>query len=470
MHVQKRLSPVASVIVLALAACSSSGDPAPAPPGLPTPPSEQAPAHAPVLCEPPTSGPTNHTGDVESNEVWTAAASPHIVTSEVGVRGGAKLVIEPCAEVRLAAGAHLLVAFPGTPNSGSLVAEGTAERPIRFAGQDGARWASVVVHAPGTARLAHVTLEGGGGGDFEEASTLVASGDGADGADPVLFVDHVTIDGSLGAGAWLNRGASFIEGSRDLVIRGSGSDAEPWPLEIEEHALGSIPTGSYRGNKKDAILIDPRGGAVAGSGLLDDATLRARDVSYQIGRDKDDRLRIGGRADGKPVTLTVEAGVEMRFVEGSGIDVQTHTSDKPSTAALRILGEPDKPVVLTSDSRAPAPGAWRGVWFGGVPSAQNRIEHARIEYAGGYCSCILNTCSAIAEHEAAVIFTAQPPSAFITNTTFRASAGHGVTEGFDGSFVDFRPTNTFEEVTGCAQTRPRNVDTTCPSPKPACDG
>ncbi|MCA9590153.1 MAG: hypothetical protein KC657_32840, partial [Myxococcales bacterium] len=165
----------------------------------------------------------------------------------------------------------------------------------RFVGLDGARWASILVHTPGTARLAHVTLEGGGGGDFEEASTLSGWGDGEDGSDPVVYVDHVTISGSLGTGAWMHRGGAFIEGSRDLTIRGSGNDDAPWPMEIEEHGVSSIPTGSYVGNKKDAILLDPKGGSAAGSGLLEDAVIHARGVPYQVGREKDSRLRIGGR-------------------------------------------------------------------------------------------------------------------------------------------------------------------------------
>jgi hypothetical protein len=110
-----------------------------------------------------------------------------------------------------------------------------------------------------------------------------------------------------------------------------------------------------------------------------------------------------------------------------------------------------------------------GVRFGGIPDASDRMDHVRIAYAGGDCGCILNTCSAIVEHEGAVIFTAQPPSAFITNTTFAFSASHGITQGFDGAFVDLRPTNTFESVSGCALTRPRNVNTSCPNPKPACE-
>ena len=54
-------------------------------------------------------------------------------------------------------------------------------------------------------------------------------------------------------------------------------------------------------------------------------------------------------------------------------------------------------------------------------------------------------------------------------TIFKDIAGHGVTQGFDGAMVDFKSTNTFVSVTGCQQTRPRNVDTTCPDPLPACD-
>ncbi len=441
-------------------------------PGSTTPPAPTTtpPNEPPVEpgCEVPKNGPTVHKGDVTGEEVWTADASPHLVDATVSVRNGAKLTIEPCAEVRLAAGASIQVAYPITPNTGALIAEGTAKRPIRFVGKDGARWGSVAIHAPGTARLAHATFDNGGGADFQHGATLVAYGDGVDGADPLLFVDNVTIAKSLGTGAWLQRGATFVEGSRELFIRESGSTDEPYPLEIEEHAMGAVPSGSYTGNAKDEILIDPRGGQVAGSGLLDDATLRDRGVPYHVGRSLGHSLLIGGRTDKKLVTLTIEAGVEMRFERGAALKVQHFTNLEPSTAALRALGTAAKPIVFRSAEPAPAAGDWRGIWFGGVPGATNQIDHVRIEHAGYDCGCILSTCSAIAEHEGAVIFTAQPPSAFITNTVFASVAGHGITQGFDGSFVDFRPTNEFG-VTGCAQTRPRESDTTCPAPKPACD-
>ncbi len=444
----------------------SSGLPAPgsSTPGTPgeTPPDEPS-------CPTTTTGPTVHEGDIEGDEVWTAETGPHVVEHTVNVRNGAKLTIAPCTEVRVKKGQYLQVAYPSTPNTGTLVAEGTAKRPIKIVGDAGERWSSLAVHGPGTARLAHVTLQNGGGGDFQHHATIAAYGGSGEGSEPIIKADHVTIDGSLGVGVWLTRGASFTPDSRDLVIKGSGDETDPHPINMEEHAFDTLPTGSYTGNKKDEILIDPAGGGSAGSGLLADATVHDRGVPYHIGDSTGDSLRIGGRTDKKLVTMTIEAGVVMKFSPGAALKVQHFTTSEPSTAALRALGTAAKPIVFTSDKATPAPGDWMGVWYGGVPDPSNKLDHVKIEYAGGDCGCVLLTCSMIDQHEGAVIFTAQPPSPFITNTTFANIAGHGVTEGFDGAFVDFRPTNNFQGVTGCEQTRPRSVDTSCPSPRPACD-
>lgn len=462
-----RVLSLAATLPLVVLACDDGGGGSGAPGGPATPGGPGAPAEP--ACPSSTTGPTVHSGDLQGDEVWTAEAGPHIVERTVTVRSGRTLRIAPCAEVRVKAGQAIQVAYPITPNSGTFVAEGTATRPIRIVGEDGARWASLAVHAPGTARLAHVTLEGGGGGDFQQGATLAAYGDAEDGADPLLSVDHVTITGSLGAGAWLSRGATFTPGSEALTVTRSGSPTNPYPLEIEEHAFDTLPTGSYTGNAKDEIFVDPAGGRTSGSGLLADATVHDRGVPYHVGRSRGDSLLIGGRTDKKLVTMTIEPGVVMKFMPGAALKVQHATNLAPSTAALRAIGTPDKPIVFTSASETPAPGDWVGLWYGGVPDATNRLDHVRIANAGGDCGCVLLTCSAITQHEGAVIFTAQPPSAFITNTTFANIAGHAVTEGFDGSLVDFKPTNTFDGVAGCQQTRPRESATTCPSPRPACD-
>lgn len=416
-------------------------------------------------CVAPSGAGTIHKGSIDADEVWTAAGSPHIVENDVSIRSGAKLTIEPCAEVQVAKGKHIQVAYPGTPNKGSLVAEGTAKRPISIKGKGGERWASLYVYAPGTARLAHVTLENGGGGDFEDGTSLNVLGDSEDGADALLYVDHVTIEGSLGTGALLQRGATFVAGSKDLAISGAGS----YPITLSEHTLDALPTGSYTGNAKDEILVDPEGGRTAGTGFLADATIHDRGVPYHVGRSTGDGLRIGGRTDKKLVTVTIEPGVVMKFGPGGALKVQHFTNEEASTAALRAIGTPAKPIVFTSWKDAPAPGDWMGVWYGGIPQATNAIENVRIEYAGGDCGCVLLTCSAISEHEGAIIFTQPPPSAFVKNTKFVSIANHAITEGYQGAFIDFRPTNEFVGVAGCEQTRPRPDGQACQSPLPACD-
>lgn len=429
------------------------------------------PDAAPPSCPKPTAGPTRHEYDVAEDEVWSADASPHVVDYDVRVRDGHTLTIEPCAEVLLKKGTHIQVAFPGTPNvGGTLIAEGTADRPIRFAGSDGESWASLYVHAPGTARLSYVTFEGGGGGDFEDGSTIDVLGDDELPAKPLLYVDHVTIKGSKGAGVWLQRRATFIAGSKDLSITGSGNDEHPFPLQIEEHAIDALPTGSYTGNRIDEILLRTSGTGVAGSGLTVDATLHERGVPYRMGKSKLDDFIVGPPGEGPPTTLTIEAGVVMRFEKETALRVQTFTSEEPANATIRALGTAARPIVFTSAAAAPAPGDWRGLWFGGVPMDGNALDHVRIEYAGFDCRCSLATCSDISEHDGAIVLTGRPAGAFVTNSSFKAIAGHAVTQGFTGEFVDFRPTNTFDAVSGCVQTLPRPRSGSCSTPLPACDG
>jgi hypothetical protein len=104
-----------------------------APPGC-TSPSQ------PSTCAAPTGGPTMHGGTLNHDEVWTAAGSPHLVTSSVVVAGplSPTLTIEPCAEVRIAAQSALQIGQTG--NAATLVAVGTETEPIRFVRKDATAW------------------------------------------------------------------------------------------------------------------------------------------------------------------------------------------------------------------------------------------------------------------------------------------------------------------------------------------
>jgi len=427
-----------------------------------TDPREVGATPAPLEECPVPTGPTMHRGDVKGNEVWTAAGSPHIVEWDVNVRDGATLTLEPCAEVQIKKDKGIRVAFPMTPNRGTLIAEGTQKKPIKIVGFEGQRWGQLFVHAPGKARLAHLTLEGGGGNGSPSGASLVYFGDGLLPSKKDVLVDHVTIKGSLGAGAKLDRGAAFDAASTQLVITGSGG----LPLEIGEQAINTVPDGKYVGNETDEILIEPETVDSRG-GLQEDATMHERGVPYRVGTSPGlDHLRIAGRKDEKTVTLTIEPGVTVKFLKGSAFQIEHFTGEFAAPAVLVAVGTAEKPITFTSAAPAPKAGDWQGLWFGGIPRAENRLEHVRIEYTGADCGCILVTCNSLAEYEGAVIFTQPPPSAFIKNSVIANGSSHGIVNGYDGSAPDFAATNAFEGLAGCAQTLPRTP--TCPVPRPAC--
>jgi len=412
----------------------------------------------PATCPVPTGGPTIHEDDVVGHEVWTAEGSPHVVEWTVDVRGGATLEIEPCAVVQFAEGHGLNVAFPGTPTTGTLIAEGTVEQPIRFEGKDGARWGHVFVQGPGTARLAHVTLEGGGGAHTRAAS-LVASGDGTYPVQEPLFVDHVTIVGSLGAGVIVDHLARFATGSTDLVVTGSGNDANPYPLVLGEHAIDELPLGDYTGNAVDEILIEPT------QTIHEDTTMRNVGVRYVVGNGND--LVVGSGDAEAPATLTIEPGVHVAFAAGTALEVEHYTGEFAASGILVAHGgEGADQIVFTSAAADPQPGDWIGLWFGGIVQPQTALSRVRVEYSGAWCGCILATCSDIDEHEGAVIMSQPPGHVFMTDSVIAHGSMHGFVLGYDGPWMDFRSVNEFESMAGCEATLPR--EGACPNPLPSC--
>lgn len=420
----------------------------------------------PATCPAPTSGPTIHEGEVVGSETWSADAGPHIVRGDVNVRDGAKLTIEPCAVVRFEEDANLNVAYPLTPNSGELIAEGEEGRPIRFEPEGGARWGHVSIHAPGSARLAWLTIEGGGGPDTGRGESLEIVGDGELPGDRMVRVDHVTVKGAAGTAVSVWGGAAFTADSTDLTITESGTEASHFPIAIGELAIDTLPTGSYTGNAVDEILLQPEVVSAAG-GLQEDATMHDRGVPYRVGENANglDDLSIH-TGDGKPMpTLTIEPGVVLRFLAGNALVI---SENDVGVAALVAVGTAEKPIVFTSAAESPAAGDWRGLWYAGTPSGDNKLEHVRLEYTGADCSCSMVTCNAdVEEYEAAIILNDAPPAPFLKDSSIVHGAMHGVVQGYDGPSLDWTTSNTIE-VSGCAQTLPRNEDTSCPDPTPTC--
>lgn len=439
--------------LLPLAACG----PVPDAPGAPG---------TPELCPALPSNPTDHPSRIDRSETWTAAGSPHFVSGDTSLAAGVTLTLEPCARVVFRRDASLTVARDGA----RLVAEGTATRPITFEGDAGARWGQLTVQHPARASLRYARFTNGGADRFHDHATVFLRGDALTPSKPVALLDHVTVDGSFGPGLVADRAATFVAGSRDLVVTrsGGGTGAKPFPVVIGEHAIDALPSGSYTGNADDEVLVDPEGANGMG-GLQEDATMRDRGVPYRIGDSGVDRFTIGAGASQarRVTTLTVEPGVVMRFHPATRFSVEFVSGEFPASGVLRAVGTAERPIVMTSAAATPRPGDWAGLWYGGIPSAANRLEHVSLEYTGYDCGCVLLTCSDVARHDAAIIFTAPPPTAFARNLRVAHGRGHGVFRGWRGAATpDFAAGNTFEDMGGCAQTLPALAEG-C-TPRPAC--
>ncbi len=422
--------------------------------------SDKDPAKAPgPTCPAPIGAGVTHDGTaVTADTTWTAADSPHIVTFGFNVEVGATLTIEPCAEVRMQPGYSITV-------KGNLHAEGSADKPITFRRDDPAEPWGYLQAASGKIRLAHVMLEGGGTtADTNGLGVLDIRGDQNAPAQELLFVDTVTIAGSQQFGVSLREGGTFFASSKALTI----SDAAMGPIRSAPRLATNIPVGTYTNNGIDQITL----AAEAYGQITHDTTFRERGVPYYLGSEPfgtGKELRVGA-GDGSLSTLTIEPGVTIRFDKDARFIVEAATSDTPASGVLIAAGTAAAPIVLTSAAAAPLPGDWLGIWFGGKPRAENRIDNARIEYAGGPSQakgfhCGLDGSLNEAE-DAAVIITNLPAGAFVTNTVIKASAGYGVDRGWRGESIDFIPTNTFEEIGKCKQSTPRDQNGACPGSIP----
>ena len=228
--------------------------------------------------------------------------------------------------------------------------------------------------------------------------------------------------------------------------------------------MGTVPTGNYTGNGRDAIAISGSGGAMSVS-----QTMYDRGVPYHVGSGQD-----GGRMDVRllnpaPNTyaaLTIEPGVTIQFAPGGMLHI-----DASAGGALVALGTATRKIVFTSDRGAAAQaGDWLGIRFGSTTAPEGGMRFARVEFAGGTSPTGSNSCPypGLANANNAAIRIYGPPKSqfgqFVTETEIIHSAHHGIDRGwFGGSQVDFLASNTFAGIAECHQTLPRTTYGACPT-------
>lgn len=405
-----------------------------------------------------------HSGFITADETW--GPGPHDVTSTVTVRTGIALTISPCATVRLAPDASLVV----DDDSRGLIARGTATQPIRFERRDASQaWGSLQVWAPATANLAYATLEGGGttttgtSADFVGA-TLVARNQ-TDVPVDILRVEHVTVRGSTGLGVFMQH-TGFDAASADLTVTASGTQ----PVYLAAQYATNLPTGAYTGNGDDQFLLQSTTAAVYlnDEPITRDATIRNRGIPYRVGTGTGSgtRIRVGdGRTETPAATLTIEPGVTLRFERqtsgSSQLYVDSHLvgSTHAPQGVLVANGTATAPITFTSAADSPAPGDWQGLYFNYVVDPRTSITNAVIAYAGADSStrgiCEYRPGSGDISALCSVVMflddNAAPSAPFITDSSIEHSSGCGFYRGWRETQTDFASVNRFVGIAGCLQ-------------------
>jgi hypothetical protein len=416
-------------------------------------------------CPPLTGAGTDHPNSLNTPQTWTAAASPHRVPNDLTVYSS--ITLEPCSVVLIAAGRTLTI-----PATGALIAAGAPLAPVTIdAMVAGAGWASIR-NSGGTLSLTHTIVRyGGNPGSTNAAYTGALQMLAPTGA---FHVDDVMVALSLSQGIYINTGSpvGFDASSQNLVVVGSAG----YPVHVNAGAIGSVPTGTYRGgNGHDAIAIS---GAAAGP-IATSQTLNNRGVPYHVGSGMDGgRLDVNANGSGPVAVLTIEPGVTMLFPTDGNLNIDpqggaNYTNPAPARGALRAIGTPKQPIVFTSDQgTASVPGSWLGLSFGGKVDPQTIMQYATVGYAGGATVSGSNSCPVYGRNGAnyaAIRILGPVPGQFITYTDIEYSARDGIDRGWRADdLTDFVPLNAFNKVDGCFESVPRMLNGGCPKDPIVC--
>ncbi|MBE2254444.1 MAG: hypothetical protein IAE78_33255 [Myxococcus sp.] len=393
---------------------------------------------------------TPHTMNVTANETWTAAGSPHVVSS---LRVEATLTLEPCAVVVLKKGAVITVGNSGAGPAGKVVAGGTFDgvklEPVVFRAETaGERWASLFVQETGSLDFSYTALSSGGSKDASSSNaTIEARGTQMKPLQKKLGMKYVVIRDSGSQGITLRGYSAFTDASEKLFISGSGAEPEAdarfftgFPLDIQPGGVGTIPRDSVlTGNRRDAIYIR----SVV---RLDvDETFPNRGVPYVF----NGAFLMYDLGMSTP-TLTIEPGVTLKFEKNTGGSLGMTLGNKASMAPVRLVarGTATAPIVFTSAEATPAAGDWGGLYLANGPADGNALEYATIEYAGGTSGARGFGCGPMANVGGLLLIDWRPNDAFVKNCTFKHLIGAGIVSGWnsDQAGPDLSASNTFSSI------------------------
>lgn len=202
--------------------------------------------------------------------MWTSDKR-YIVQCDVGIAPGYTLTIQPGTEVRFAGNYNLNVGR-------TLIADGTAEQPIRFASHTGGAWGRIFFDDPSTDAQATSS------GDYQSGNLLryvhiESAGRGIACTNATPFLEHVTLSGG-GMNCAAGVTALWV---KDSDLRGgvqtSGSAPGSHLLRTTVQGNLNLPAGSQ------ALSSTVIGGGISigGNGIVENSTVHSGNISVGSG-------------------------------------------------------------------------------------------------------------------------------------------------------------------------------------------
>jgi len=333
---------------------------------------------------------TSHSGTISADEVWTATASPHIVTSTVYVYNSATpptLTIEAGAVVKFDTGAGIVVGDSYYGYYGKIVADGTASQitlttnsgspaagdwygiELTQYTQSGTVFNNVVVEYAGATLGTGIKVTGGGHTQIQNCTIRYNSGPG------ITFMDNSYPASFTG---------NFISGNTS------------YPMTVYAEYLRYISSGNtLAGNTTDAIGVYGDTVGTTGTWYNNGVPLSILGNVYIY------------NSSAAPV-ITIEAGNTLQFANNTVLSLGDSYYGYPGDIIADGSGGT---ITFTSAQATPSPGDWQGIVLEYTVSSTTLLNNVVVEYGGYSTTANLKVSSN------------QPT---ISNSTIRNSSGAGV--------------------------------------------